>query len=225
VNYFVGVCSTRSAYWWCAAPPGEGYVHGGFVGGDTSITTTGRGRPYRPGARAAIKPADATDLTIALKAAIAPAGAVFKGPLASQPRYLDPYFADAARRRASPRGVIRAIARRETGFLNYRPTATSPVGALGIMQTMPDWWAHGGDWRDPRQNIMMGAKALRAKKLELEGRLGRAPSWDMVAGAYNAGTSGVLDHNAIERYSETRNYVKLFHDDYLQLAARPHDHG
>jgi murein DD-endopeptidase MepM/ murein hydrolase activator NlpD len=191
---------------------GTGYA-GGFVG-RPSLGRSGAG-PTRGGSGSPVTPAGGRDVDEALRSALLrDPSARFVGPLASQPRKLDPFFAEASKLTGIPEGVIRAIAKRETGFLNYKPTAVSPAGALGIMQTMPDWWTHGGDWRDPRQNILKGAQVIKIKKTELEGRLGHTVPWDMVAGAYNAGTIGVLDHGAMTRYKETRNYVALFRNDY-----------
>lgn len=198
------------------------HAYGGFIGGNSRVTTTGHARPQSAGGRT-IKPANGGDLSAALSDALG-GGGRYSGPLASQPRALDPHFAAAAEATGIPEGIIRAIARRETGFMNYKPTARSPVGALGIMQTMPDWWSKGGNWTDPAQNIMKGAQVIKLKRAELRARLGHEPSWDMVAGAYNSGTSGVLDHNSIREYRETRNYVALFHADYFssrKLEEKP----
>ena len=91
--------------------------------------------------------------------------------------------AEAAQRFALPATWIRAIVRAES---NSNPRATSPKGAIGLMQLMPATWSKlrlvhglGGDPYDPHDNIIAGSAYIRT----LFDRYG-TPGW---IAAYNAG--------------------------------------
>lgn len=93
------------------------------------------------------------------------------------------HIAEAAQRFELPAAWIRAVMRAESGA---DPRVTSPKGAIGLMQIMPDTWADlrnryrlGSDPYDPHDNIIAGAAYIR----ELFDRYG-SPGW--IAG-YNAG--------------------------------------
>lgn len=103
-----------------------------------------------------------------------------------QPSARDPYgdhIAEAAQRFELPATWIRAVMRAES---DGDPRATSPKGAIGLMQIMPETWAElrvryrlGDDPYDPHDNIVAGAAYIR----ELFDRYG-SPQW---IAAYNAG--------------------------------------
>jgi soluble lytic murein transglycosylase-like protein len=98
---------------------------------------------------------------------------------------------------------------------NYRPRATSPVGARGLMQVMPATARELGFSRasalfDPRQNLEAGVKYL---KLLLERFDGDLPS---ALAAYNAGPGAVSKHAGIPPYPETRNYVRKVLSNFQQ---------
>lgn len=112
---------------------------------------------------------------------------------------------DAALRFGIPEQWIYAVMRAESAG---RVNATSPVGAMGLMQIMPATWATlraryglGNDAYDRRDNIMAGTAYLR----ELHDRYG-APGF---LAAYNAGPGRYEDYlNKGRRLpAETRNYV------------------
>ena len=112
---------------------------------------------------------------------------------------------DAALRFGIPEQWIYAVMRTESAG---RVNATSPVGAMGLMQIMPGTWIKlrtryglGNDAYDPRDNIMAGAAYLR----ELHDRYG-APGF---LTAYNAGPGRYEDYLTKGRQlpAETRNYV------------------
>ncbi len=98
----------------------------------------------------------------------------------------DPYgdhIAEAAQRFELPPAWIRAVMRAES---DGDPRASSPKGAVGLMQIMPETWAElrvryrlGDDPYDPHDNIVAGAAYIR----ELFDRYG-SPEW---IAAYNAG--------------------------------------
>ena len=72
---------------------------------------------------------------------------------------LDAIFEAAAARYGVPTDLLKAVAKAESGF---RVDATSPKGAMGVMQLMPGTARGLGvvDAYDPEQNIMGGAKYL-----------------------------------------------------------------
>lgn len=110
--------------------------------------------------------------------------------------------------------VLRAVISVESAGM---PGITSPAGAMGLMQLMPETWATmrtryrlGSDPYAPADNILAGAAFLR----ELIDRYGAS---DFLA-AYNAGPARLEDHRLRGRAlpGETRRYV-------AQLAAVAQD--
>ena len=108
-------------------------------------------------------------------------------PSRARPRTLGPHIREAAARHAVPERWIREVMRQESGG---RSDATSPVGAMGLMQVMPGTYdalrrRHrlGDDPYEPRDNILAGAAYLR----EMHDRFG-APAF---LAAYNAGPERV----------------------------------
>lgn len=113
---------------------------------------------------------------------------------------LDALVADAARRHGLSSDLLRAVVRQESA--GY-PCAVSPVGAVGLMQLMPQT-ARSLDVRDPadaRQNIEGGARYLR----ELLERYGGDVS--LALGAYNAGPGTVDRYGGLPPFAETQGYV------------------
>lgn len=114
------------------------------------------------------------------------------------------YIAEAAQRFGLPVAWVRSVIRAES---DGDPRATSPKGAMGLMQVMPETWVElrvryrlGDDAYDPRDNIIAGAAYVR----ELFDRYG-SPGW---IAAYNAGPSryeASLAGQALP--AETRAYV------------------
>ncbi|MFG1313116.1 lytic transglycosylase domain-containing protein [Xanthobacter autotrophicus] len=105
-------------------------------------------------------------------------------PPSPSDRYAD-FIAEAAERFDIPAAWIRAVLRAES---DGDARSTSPKGAMGLMQIMPQTWAElrvhyglGCDPYDPHDNIMAGAAYLR----ELFDRYG-SPGF---LAAYNAGPS------------------------------------
>ena len=116
-------------------------------------------------------------------------------------------IAVASQRFGIPEQWVRAIMRVESGG---EPFATSPAGAMGLMQIMPATWhalrdryGLGTDPYRPSDNIIGGVAYLR----ELLDRYG---SPDFLA-AYNAGPERLDDHLATGRPlpDATRRYMAL----------------
>ncbi|HYK21995.1 MAG TPA: lytic transglycosylase domain-containing protein [Pyrinomonadaceae bacterium] len=89
---------------------------------------------------------------------------------------------------------------------SFTSAATSPKGAQGLMQLMPDTAARYGVTNpyDVAQNIMGGTRYLRDLLKMFNGRV------DLALAGYNAGEGAVMKYrNTVPPYDETRNYVRL----------------
>lgn len=100
------------------------------------------------------------------------------------------FTAEASHRFGTPEAWIRAVMQAES---SGDPSATSPKGAIGLMQIMPDTWTElraryrlGADPYDPRANILAGAAYLH----ELYERYG----YPNLFAAYNAGPRRFDEH-------------------------------
>jgi hypothetical protein len=116
-----------------------------------------------------------------------------------------PWVRDASRRFDVPERWIREVMRQESGG---RVSATSPVGAMGLMQVMPGTYAElrgryglGDDPYHPYDSIMAGTAYIR-EMYDLYG----SPAF---LAAYNAGPRRLEDYlwNSRGLPGETRNYV------------------
>ncbi|WP_254453337.1 transglycosylase SLT domain-containing protein [Siccirubricoccus sp. G192] len=116
-----------------------------------------------------------------------------------------PWIREASRRFDVPERWIREVMRQESGG---RAGATSPVGAMGLMQVMPGTYAElrsrhglGDDPYHPYDSIMAGTAYLR-QMYDLYG----SPAF---LAAYNAGPRRLEDYlwNNRGLPTETRNYV------------------
>jgi soluble lytic murein transglycosylase-like protein len=132
-------------------------------------------------------------------------------PLDARHAY-DDLIKEAATRYHLDPAMIRAVMQTESAF---NATAVSRVGAMGLMQLMPDVAAELGadDPMDPRQNIMAGARYLR-QLLNAHG--GNLP---LALASYNAGPGAVKKYGSVPPFRETRTYVKKITD----LLADTHD--
>ena len=118
-------------------------------------------------------------------------------------RYRGQYLAlakAAAQRHNVPEDLFLRLIQQES---NWKPTARSHKGAIGLAQLMPGTAAVlRVDPHDPKQNLEGGARYLAQQYREFG-------SWRLALAAYNAGPAAVKKYGGVPPYSETRNYVKV----------------
>ena len=102
---------------------------------------------------------------------------------------------------------VLAVARAESQF---QTTATSPRGAIGLMQLEPEIARHYGvNICDPADNVRGGVRFLR----DLHGRY-RNPLF--ILAAYNAGEQALLEHGGVPPFPETVNFVAAVVNDFYE---------
>ena len=111
--------------------------------------------------------------------------------------------------------LLHAIVTVESG---YNPGATSPKGAQGLMQLMPDTAARFGvrNRVDPLQSLRGGARYLRFLQSHFNHDM------TLVIAAYNAGEGAVGKYrNTIPPFRETREYVSKVLASYESRTGQP----
>ena len=102
--------------------------------------------------------------------------------------------------------LVKAIAIAES---DMNQDEISPVGAIGVMQLMPETAEGlGVDPYDTNENIAGGTKYLKQMLDTFDGDV------PLAVAAYNAGPGAVKRYGGIPPYSETKNYVGRVMDMY-----------
>jgi soluble lytic murein transglycosylase-like protein len=143
---------------------------------------------------------------LAAEAAAPPAG-----PREHAPEDFRGLVERVARRYGLDPALVDAVVRAESG---YDPQATSPAGAMGLMQLMPATARALGvvDPYDPVQNVEGGVRYLR-------GLLDRFGDVTLALAAYNAGPGAVTRYGGVPPYRETRAYVERVLSTWQRLRA------
>jgi hypothetical protein len=124
---------------------------------------------------------------------------------------INPKFGDLINQVASEQGVDpKLLASVITHESNFDPTATSPKGAMGLMQLMPETASQLGvkDPYDPVQNVTGGAKYLKSLLTQFNGDIPKTIA------AYNAGPGRVEQGQLPE---ETKMFVPKVMATYQSL--------
>jgi cell division septation protein DedD len=137
-----------------------------------------------------------------------------------------PYIVEASDRFDVPQRWIRSVMHQESGGHLYSGSGqliTSPVGAMGLMQVMPETYDElharydlGDDPYDPHNNILAGAAYLR-EMYDIYGSPG-------FLAAYNAGPKRLDDYlsNSRPLPDETRHYVASIAPNIMDSFPRVH---
>jgi soluble lytic murein transglycosylase-like protein len=110
--------------------------------------------------------------------------------------------------------LIKSVIANESSF---NANATSPVGAQGLMQLMPETAASLGvkNPYDPAQNVAGGTRYLKGLLDRFKG------DTKLAVAAYNAGPEAVEKYGAVPPYTETQNYVQNVLGSLDKYRAQP----
>ena len=131
---------------------------------------------------------------------------VVEGAMISVPSTTEEIIEAAASKYNVDANLVKAIATAES---DWDQSARSSVGAIGVMQLMPETAdALGVNPYDIEENIEGGAKYIRQMLDTFDGNVRNAIA------AYNAGPGAVKRYGGVPPYAETQNYVGRVLDLY-----------
>jgi soluble lytic murein transglycosylase-like protein len=125
---------------------------------------------------------------------------------------LEPVIQAASRQHSLPPALIKAVIRVES---NFNPAATSPKGAQGLMQLMPNTAdeLQVSDPYDVRENVCAGTRYLGILMEKFNYRL------PLALAAYNAGPHRVEQCKDVPPIRETQDFVRDVCINFLELAG------
>jgi hypothetical protein len=129
-----------------------------------------------------------------------------KNDALSSPGELAPIIRQAAEKYGVDQDLIRAVIKAES---NFRSQSTSPKGAMGLMQLMPETAQEVGvrDPYNPVENIMGGTRYLKGLLNRYQGNI------PLALAAYNWGPGNVEKYpDRLPR--ETRDYIMRVTQEY-----------
>jgi hypothetical protein len=130
----------------------------------------------------------------------------------ANPSVYDGLIRETARRHRVPEELVHAVVKVES---NFNPSATSPKGAMGLMQLMPHTARYLGVSRpyDPADNIDGGTRYLRELLDRYEG------SVPLALAAYNWGPGNLEKGRSLP--AETRNYLQQVRRHMPSIRVQP----
>lgn len=140
---------------------------------------------------------------------------------------LEQFIAEASAKEGVALHEIRGIIQQESSGRHFRDDGavlTSPAGARGAMQLMPETAAQlGVNPDDPRENILGGTRYYKQMLDRYGGDRAKALA------AYNAGPGAVDKYGGVPPYEETQNYVKSIlggkYFDFLSQGSTANAYG
>jgi soluble lytic murein transglycosylase-like protein len=131
----------------------------------------------------------------------APSGDDANAPAPVPPEQIDQLVTQNANIWQVDPALIKSVIANESSF---NANATSPVGAQGLMQLMPETAASLGvkNPYDPAQNVAGGTRYLKGLLDRFNG------DTRLAVAAYNAGPGAVEKYGDVPPYAETQSYVK-----------------
>ena len=130
--------------------------------------------------------------------------------VAPDPRgQIEAAIAEAAQTHGVDPALIRSVVRVESDF---NPNSTSPKGAMGLMQLMPETARELGVQNpyDPGENVRAGTRYLKMLLIRYDGNV------PLALAAYNWGM-GNIERQPDKMPTETRQYVKRVMN-YYEMA-------